>query len=342
MIADPNTIAARSQGAEHAERFNSLTEALKNSEYNTGDKGGSYYFRTNNADPNGKPDIVRLEPYDEAHPKLEAYEEAPGKWGVRPSTEDPQRSAQQWRDMIAADYAKARNPGSIPKTEQALNDANASAFVRGYVHQHENTFTYLEKNGVDVAAIVKKAAGTTDPSAADTLRADLRTAAVNYISAAPNGSARMTRLGEVMDTLPTNGERGALFTSFRQSYMPAGFRYVDAATNATSIAGTTRRADGVIELPRSTQGVQKGKYLAEDKSGANAYDPAQAQRYSDALSAGKGTITATNGDKYEGVVYFFQNEKAADAALKSMVRNGLSDRIHIGCYDAQGNFKWIR
>ena len=78
----------------------------------------------------------------------------------------------------------------------------------------------------------------------------------------------------------------------------------------------------------------QGKYLAEDKSGPNSYKFKQAKTYSDAIKAGK--IDAV------GVMYFFQNEQAARTAVNSMNRKGLSRGIHVGFYDADESFKWIR
>jgi hypothetical protein len=342
-IANPNVIAAPSLGRIHAKKFDGLIEALEQGKY--AEKG--YYFRMNSLKPeNEPPDIVRLEGYDKEHPRLEAYYNEEKKlWDVRPNTQVSQRrSMAEWRETIATDFRIARYPEKIPMTEQALNNVNASAFVRGYVHVHERTFAYLEKHAthIDVAAMVKKVASVKDGSAAHVLRIELRRESVKHISRASTN--RMTRLEAVMATLPTNGERGALFTAFRERRMPDGLTVLASKENATTIDGVARRADGVVvaktEIKLDTNVKIQGKFLAEDKSGANPYVRSQAEGYSNAFKDGK--ITAKNGDQYEGVLYFFQNEGAAESAVRHMDNNTLNERIHVGFYTENKTIEWIR
>jgi hypothetical protein len=130
--------------------------------------------------------------------------------------------------------------------------------------------------------------------------------------------------------------------------MPPGFRRVEPGVGGTTIRGTTRMADGVIDIAAPPErpglgGPQKsGRYLAEDKAGSGAFDPAQAEHYSSQMGL-DGTIRTDDGKTHNGVVYFLDTFRSADEARRYMNAQGLNAAMHVGYFDkTTGTVKWLR
>ena len=91
-----------------------------------------------------------------------------------------------------------------------------------------------------------------------------------------------------------------------------------------------------------------GKYLVEDKGGATAFQIEQAKIYSAHIMKGKErTIKTQNlltkeGGEYDGIVYFFENEKFAIEATNKLkqIEAYKEGYIHIAFFDKTGKIKW--
>ena len=155
-------------------------------------------------------------------------------------------------------------------------------------------------------------------------------------------------LQQLLDSQPNNSSRGALFHAFREANMPPNLRRIEPGVSGTTIAGTTRMADGVIDIAAQHGNAalrgptEPGRYLAEDKAGAGAFDREQATHYSEQIRD-DGRIRTADGKAHNGVVYFFDNLENARAAARYMDENGLSPRLYIGYFDAAtGEIRWLR
>ena len=228
--------------------------------------------------------------------------------------------------------------------EGALDTAQLSAYQRAYARHYEPVFAELQEHGIAPSTILNRVAGQSEAASGQAIRDNLRAAMLDVINKAP-AAERPSLLQRFLDVQPSNGDRGELFSQFRAANLPRGVDSVDLGPGSTTLQGTTRRADGVLEVrdapPGAAQrGVQPGTYLAEDKAGPGAFRPDQARRYSDALAAGNGQVTAANGQQYRGIVYFFSSRADAEAAASQM--RGLHANIHVAYYSERGSVGWLR
>ena len=108
--------------------------------------------------------------------------------------------------------------------------------------------------------------------------------------------------------------------------------------------------DDFIEVKEQTNKKHPGlgKYLVEDKGGARAFQIEQAKIYSAHIMKGKDrTIKTQNlvtkeGAEYDGVVYFFENEKFAIKAIEKLdkIEAYREGYIHLAFFDKTGKIKW--
>src|SRR5262249_6403256 len=198
-------------------------------------------------------------------------------------------------------------------------------------------FAALQERGVAPSAVLEGVIGKTEAASGQAIRDNLRTAMLDAIRNAPEAE-RPGLLQRFLDAQPSNGDRGELFSQFRRTNPPGGIETLNLAPGSTTLQGTTRRADGALQVldpPHgSPEGLHPGTYLVEDKAGPGAFRPDQAQRYSTALEHNGGRLTVQNGQNYEGLVYFFSNEANARAAFGQMSR--LHPNIHVAYYNEQG------
>jgi hypothetical protein len=156
--------------------------------------------------------------------------------------------------------------------------------------------------------------------------------------------ARVTRLRALLDTVPDPRTMGEVFTQFRERLAGVSGSTVDYLSPvrpaSVDIPGD-RHADGNLVVTRQVQGgPPPGRYLSEDKAGANAFKPDQAQAYSDQLRTGNGTITTLDNQTFSGIVYAFENEAAGRAALATV--RTLHPNIRVGAFTPDGRFIWLR
>jgi len=203
-------------------------------------------------------------------------------------------------------------------------------------------FAALEEHNVAPSAVLNVVAGKTEAAFGQAIRDNLRTAMLDVINnpnVAPSERARL--LQRFLDAQPSNGDRGELFSQFRRTNPLGQVETLNLGPGSTTLQGTTRRADGALQVldpPAGSRGLQPGTYLVEDKAGPGAFRLDQAQRYSEALKAGQ--ITAANGQQYRGLVYFFSNRAAAEAAVEQI--DGLNQSIHVAYYSERGTVGWLR
>jgi len=300
-----------------------------------------HYYRNS---PNGDFELVRYPPSSK-------------QW-VNPQTNPAQRvvrngdrlelapaerqvTAAQRRAEFEARYGRPTNNAAL---ERAADAAELTPYQRAYARHYEPVFKELEKHGVEPSAILNRVKGLSDSAADQAIRDNLRAEMLKKIKQALP-KERPGLLKRFLDVQPSNGDRGELFTQFRAENLPGGVEKVDLGPKSTTLANTSRRADGAIKITNpppgaAKQGVKPGTYLAEDKAGPGAFQLDQAQRYSKALNDGGGVITAANEQRYQGIVYFFSKDTYAREALSKL--QGLHRNIHVAYYNAQGNVVWLR
>jgi hypothetical protein len=228
--------------------------------------------------------------------------------------------------------------------KSAFDTGGLTAYQRAYARHYEAVFAELQEHGIAPSAVLNGVAGKTEAASGQAIRDNLRTAILDVINnpnVAPTERARL--LQRFLDVQPSNGDRGELFSQFRAANPPRGVESLNLGPGSTTLQGTTRRADGALEVlntPAGSRGVQPGTYLVEDKAGPGAFRPDQAERYSRALDAGGGQITAANGQQYRGLVYFFSNRAAAEAASDQV--SALNQNIHVAYYSERGTVGWLR
>lgn len=91
-----------------------------------------------------------------------------------------------------------------------------------------------------------------------------------------------------------------------------------------------------------------GKYLVEDKGGSRAFQIEQAKIYSAHIMRGKErtiktqSLVTKEGAEYDGIVYFFENEKFAQSAIDKLGRIEAyrAGYIHVAFFDKTGKLKW--
>jgi len=176
----------------------------------------------------------------------------------------------------------------------------------------------------------------------------LRQQIADKILLEPTGSKRMQLLetcGNIISQKPhSNRGKGELFTLFRQGdfqqRFPEQIKTISPEKNSKFIKGTTNQADDHIEIITNVgeNSPPAGKYLVEDKFGADAFSTdsqPQARRYSDALKKEGGKVTAKDGKQYDGIIYFCSNPDVANQVLSFLKQNELNDKIYIGFYDTK-------
>jgi len=252
-------------------------------------------------------------------------------------------TADEGRAGVTARYSEPTNNAAL---ERAIDAAGPrlTPFQRAYARHYEPVFKELEKHGVDPSKILDRVKGLSDGAAGQAIRHNLRAEMLDIINKAQPAD-RPDLLKRFLNAQPSNGDRGELFTQFRAENLPHGVEKVDPGPKSTTLANTSRRADGAIKITNpppgaAKQGVKPGTYLAEDKAGPGAFQLDQAQRYSKALEDGGGVITAANEQRYQGIVYFFANDSDAQRTLSKL--GGLHPNIHVAYYNAQGNVVWLR
>jgi hypothetical protein len=148
---------------------------------------------------------------------------------------------------------------------------------------------------------------------------------------------------------PENASAGKLFSAYRQKRLglaetdPAHVSGIKDEPKLSRAMPDGKMADGAVSVtaaPASVPGMTVGKYLAEDKTGKKPYDPKQAERYSAELDRGSGTYKAPDGTQFKGLVYFFENQAAADKAF--VHANGLNPNVHLAYFDEHGVLRWRR
>lgn len=313
--------------------------------YNLDPPEGHYFYRTGNPD---KPFDLRRFADDSnvttapRHEPMTVVRNARGEWELAPRASDAASRLEQ----RLADFGQQ---GSFAPLESALARGDVSPYTRAYARQYEGVLRELHARGVDIEALVRRTDGLPVARGDETLRHAIYDESLRVIQATP-ATGRMAVLQRLLDAQPNNAARGELFHRFREVNPGTGLQTVDlgGSSNATTLRAfnDARRADGVIDvtqLPDGRLGPRvPGRYLAEDKAGPNAFDLTQARQYHEALLAGSGRVEARNGQRYEGIVYFFSDRQAAEAAARLMRSEGLSSDLHVAYYRPEGSLAWLR
>ncbi|QRN93114.1 hypothetical protein JRI60_28340 [Archangium violaceum] len=152
--------------------------------------------------------------------------------------------------------------------------------------------------------------------------------------------------------VPDNATAGTLFREYREALMGLGTDPATGEPRSSMIPGLQaikesavfpdgRQADGVVHISEDQRGGPPGspgwKYLIEDKAGSS-YDSEQAAAYSARVE--NGTISTKSGT-YHGLIYVFENERAARSARDNMKTNNISGSIFIAYFDSRGDFRWL-
>lgn len=276
------------------------------------------------------------------------------KWGIRDV--DTGRTTAEKRASILNEFKSKTGVDSIDTPIEALTHPYKKAYTRKF----KDSLEALEEYGVDPADIIKAADEAAVAKSGkvslnkfeEALRRSIRDKLVEKIGALPP-KKQSDALAAALDAMPDNGSKGALFSAFRARNMGADLKIVKPKKGGTTLKGTTRQGDGLVEVVGKADDLpgtrpngggkgpkEAGDYLVEDKSSAGAFKKTQLKTYSEQL-VDPGYIETASGRKLKGVTYFFPDNKAAKAALSELKKGGYSDKIHVAYY-RNGELKWLR
>jgi hypothetical protein len=191
-------------------------------------------------------------------------------------------------------------------------------------------------------------------------RSRVREQIADFIADIDDGVKRRELLNRFLhDLQPDIKSKGEQLSAYRRSRMrsASGGRFEpieDVPLTIHEPVGDAKIADGAITV--SADGPPgappPGRYLVEDKAGAAAFKPSQADGYSARLENGAGSIETSRGtppnmkkETFDGVVYIFDDAKSTDQALAKIgdldQPNALHEKIYIGYYDESGTLQWL-
>jgi hypothetical protein len=234
-------------------------------------------------------------------------------------------TAEEERARVIEEFGK---PSGNTELEAALS--GLSEYGRAYVRQYERAIAALEPYGIDPHHVVSGLSTASDSAFAQAFRHRLRRHGVDVLEQTRSRDISSV-YANLMKAQPNNTSRGELFHAYREANMPPGYRTIKPGSSGTTIAGTSRRADGLLETT-SGKPFPSGRYLAEDKSGYGAFDRAQAERYSRKMTD-DGTVRTADGKSHRGVVYFFDDRSNAREAARYMNEKGLNASLRVAYFD---------
>lgn len=245
------------------------------------------------------------------------------------------------RESLRERYAQ---PSLVAAVESALQRIELSPTLQAVVRRYDKVLEKLEGYGISVEGIVGQLAGQRDAAGIKLLRRELRQAAVEVVERQPS-EKRMEVLQELLtvdlDDQILSQWKGQVFSQFAGRNMGDGMATLMPGVNSRKIPGVGRNADRVVQVSGGLElGPPAGKYLAEDKAGPEAFKAAQARAYSQALAEGGGKVTTVDGSVYDGILYFFDTEGSAEAAMR--VLEDLDPNIHVAFYNKMGALEWLR
>lgn len=259
-----------------------------------------------------------------------------GLWKLE---ESGRRSVAELREEVTRQFGKTRGSAAMEAGMKGLS----TPYQKAYARKFAAAFKQLEQDGVKVGDLMKDLGGLSDDAFEHAMRNRLRDAMVRRLRDLPPAD-QAGRLTEMMDAMPDNGSRGALFSGYRKAGLGRGLKDVEPGTNATRLAGVQRSGDGLVEVAaqpgRAARGPGPGRFLAEDRNGAAAFKRAQLEAYDRALKSG-GKLEMADGSKLDGVTFFFPDKAAAEGALAAMDALKVSPKIHLG-YCEKGRLVWAR
>jgi len=253
----------------------------------------------------------------------------------------------------------------LPGLEDAIQAGNLAATTQAYLRRWEKAIIEINQvlnkqlgngNDLNLIQLIEGLPQNNADEAASLFRNRLRQQIADKILLETNGSERM-KLWESCSNIisqPPHSvkDKGELFTVFRNKdfaiRQTGNIESIDNASR-TKLQNTLRNADDAIrvipEQGLANGGPPQGNYIVEDKNSPQAFDEAQARRYSNFLNE-EGENKLKNkiyvGDTvYDGVVYFFNSQRNAQAAQRYINSRELNQYIYISYYDINGNLKWI-
>jgi len=253
----------------------------------------------------------------------------------------------------------------LPGLEDAIQAGNLVATTQSYIRRWEKAIIEINQvlnkqlgngNDLNLKQLIEGLPQNKTDEAASLFRNRLRQQIADKILLETNGRERMQLLdscSKIISQKPHSArDKGELFTVFRNKDFAIKQRgNIERIDNAerTRLQDTLRDGDDAIRvIPKkglADGAPPQGNYIVEDKNGPSAFDTDQADRYSDFLNQEgenklKNKINVGN-TVYDGVVYFFNSQKNAEAARKYIDRKELNKYIYIGFYDLDGNLQWM-
>jgi hypothetical protein len=311
---------------------------------------GHYYYEPT-------PGVFELRQFAHSTNPPKRLEFRNGQWEIIDRPESPGRDFQSFLEMQRGSFAAPLD--NNPHLEAALarrfganqTDSGGAAIARRW---GEALRVLYEGAGGGTAGeallnrLLDHLGSTTTDSSYGRFRRETRRAMVEQALAQPhpaNGpDQRVTRIRQLLDAVPDTRTQGEVFTQFREqlaAQQGSALSFMQPIPGAAVNLPNGRIADGAVNITAGPPGAPPpGRYLAEDKSGPGAFDPAQARRYSDQFDAHTGTIRTVDGTSHAGIVYTFDTEASARAALATI--QGLHANIHVGYIGAGGTYVWLR
>lgn len=281
----------------------------------------------------------------EAGPKRLRLDDTTGKWVIEDA---PGISTEARRATVESLYGQ---PTGLQSLETAIAGFD-TPFKQAYARKYHASLAQLEQDGGSIADVMAGLAGKSDSAFEGALRDALRGKIVERITSAGTAEEQTAALLRYIDLMPDNGSRGKLFSDFRAASMGPDLSPVSGPANATKLQGQTRYGDGLVDYAAPTPTGRKrprapetgpqgsGRFLAEDKSSAGAFDMDQFLNYTETMGRNGGKIVTETGDTLDGIMYFFPDRASAARILDRLDGLTYDGTVHIG-YIEDGVTKWL-
>ena len=183
-------------------------------------------------------------------------------------------------DRFEALKKEFADPTGFEEFEELIARKDINPECVFYLRKYAKTFDMLEAKGIDPETILSRLTATSYSGFEKELRRVVRETAIKHIYQNVPVENRWGAFMDVLDMMPDNGARGALFGEFRKKNMPKYLKDLDDAPR--TLEGTNRQLDGVTKIDDARKGpgpTKPGAYGVEDKVTSDAFKESQARTY---------------------------------------------------------------
>ncbi|MFN3823050.1 MAG: hypothetical protein ACK4RN_03635 [Pseudorhodobacter sp.] len=334
LFMRPQTGATKRKALEELPGLDDALKGLEDADAYTFAKVGDRYEMRRI--PEGRPGHV-----GDARPKRLRFDDGTKKWTIEDA---PAISTEARQETVKALYGKPTGNATL---EAAISGFD-TPFKQAYARKYENALAQLDKDGGSIADVMTGLGTKSDTGFEHALRDALRNRIIERVKSVGSAEEQTAALRKYIELMPDNGARGKLFSAFREGNMGPGMTKVaPPAPNSMKLKGQTRYGDGLVDYAAPAQGSppkgpqSSGRFLAEDKSSAGAFDMDQFQNYVLSMKSNNGKIVTETGEQLDGLIYFFPDRGAATRMLDAIAGLTVDPNVHIG-YLRNGRTVWLR